>query len=156
VCPDCNGLWVPGRKIEVLIARAIEAREQLDQADEPAAPRVKGANPVAQRVQYRKCPVCEAFMLRRNFRKTSGIIIDRCHEHGTWLDADELEEIAGFLLSGGRPGAEEAMRQQAKNDAKQRAALGTYDHQVRPRVESEVVSGKKGMNLLNLLYELLR
>ena len=93
---------------------------------------------------------------RRNFRKTSGIFIDRCHEHGTWLDADELEEIAGFLLSGGRPGAEEAMRQQAKNDAKQRAALGTYDHQVRPRVESEVVSGKKGVNLLNLLFELLR
>ena len=45
-------------------------------------------------------------MRRRNFRKTSGVIIDCCNSHGTWLDADELERIAGFLLSGGRPMAE--------------------------------------------------
>jgi Zn-finger nucleic acid-binding protein len=53
-------------------------------------------------VQYRKCPECDAFMHRRNFRKSSGVIIDRCNEHGTWLDADELEQIAGFILSGGQ------------------------------------------------------
>jgi hypothetical protein len=40
-------------------------------------------------------------MSRRNYRRTSGVIIDRCHDHGTWLDADELERIAGFILSGG-------------------------------------------------------
>lgn len=156
-CPECNGIWVPDTKIEVLIARAIEARERIYEAgDEPATPRVKGANPTAQRVQYRKCPVCEAFMLRRNFRKTSGIIIDRCHEHGTWLDADELEEIAGFLLSGGRPGAEAAMKQQAEHDAKQRAALGAFGSEGTYRIEQEVSGGTTGVNLLNLLYELLR
>ena len=64
---------------------------------------VTGANPAAQKVQYRKCPECQGFMQRRNFRKSSGVIIDRCHQHGTWLDADELEQIAGFILSGGRP-----------------------------------------------------
>ena len=42
-------------------------------------------------------------MRRRNFRKSSGVIIDVCHEHGTWLDADEIEQIAGFILSGGSP-----------------------------------------------------
>jgi hypothetical protein len=40
-------------------------------------------------------------MLRENFRKTSGVVVDRCREHGTWLDADELEQVAGFILSGG-------------------------------------------------------
>jgi hypothetical protein len=39
-------------------------------------------------------------MGRRNFERRSGVIIDRCHEHGTWLDAHELERIAGFVLSG--------------------------------------------------------
>jgi Zn-finger nucleic acid-binding protein len=39
-------------------------------------------------------------MARRNYRKKSGIIIDTCSEHGVWLDADELEQIAGFILSG--------------------------------------------------------
>jgi Zn-finger nucleic acid-binding protein len=44
-------------------------------------------------------------MQRRNFRKSSGVIIDSCRKHGTWLDADELEQITGFVLSGGKPEA---------------------------------------------------
>jgi Zn-finger nucleic acid-binding protein len=44
-------------------------------------------------------------MHRRNFRKSSGVIIDRCTAHGTWLDADELEQIAGFILTGRQPSA---------------------------------------------------
>ena len=48
---------------------------------------------------YLDCSECK----RRNYRKTSGVIIDRCNRHGTWLDADELEQITGFVLSGGNP-----------------------------------------------------
>ena len=83
------------------MSRAIEARKNADPAQLMVfKPRVTGSNPAAQKVQYRKCPECEAFMHRRNFRKSSGVIIDRCAVHGTWLDADELEQIAGFILSG--------------------------------------------------------
>ena len=64
---------------------------------------MKGANPAAQRVEYRRCPSCGVQMLRKNFRKSSGVILDVCREHGTWLDADELEQITGFILSGGAP-----------------------------------------------------
>ena len=49
-------------------------------------------------------------MQRKNFRRTSGVIIDCCHTHGTWLDADELEQIAGFILSGGLERSLEAER----------------------------------------------
>jgi Zn-finger nucleic acid-binding protein len=109
-CPECNGLWVPGEKFDQLVDQAIESREQAGPDASASAPRVKGANPYRQSVQYRKCPVCEAFMQRSNFRKTSGVIIDRCHNHGTWLDADELERIAGYILSGGRPESDRTMR----------------------------------------------
>jgi Zn-finger nucleic acid-binding protein len=44
-------------------------------------------------------------MQRRNFRKSSGVILDICRGHGVWLDADELEQIAGFLLAGGETSA---------------------------------------------------
>ena len=40
-------------------------------------------------------------MQRSNFRRSSGVILDVCRKHGTWLDADEIEQIAGFILSGG-------------------------------------------------------
>jgi len=106
-CGSCNGIWAPGERLDHLINRAIEARRQGERLE--TAPRVKGANPFVQKVAYRKCPECEAFMLRRNFRKASGVIIDKCRKHGTWLDADELEQITGFVLSGGNPKAQELM-----------------------------------------------
>jgi Zn-finger nucleic acid-binding protein len=88
------------------VSRAVEARRNASpEALAALAPRVTGANPASQAIRYRKCPECAAFMHRRNFQKASGVIVDRCSSHGTWLDADELEQIAGFVLSGRRPAA---------------------------------------------------
>lgn len=102
-CRQCNGLWVPGENFDTLVRRAAEARKSADPSATPAtAPRVQGGNPARCRVQYRKCPECQAFMQRRNYQRSSGVVLDVCREHGTWLDADELEEVAGFILSGGR------------------------------------------------------
>lgn len=102
-CGECNGIWAPEQRFDLLVAKAIEARQSADPAKlAELKPRVKGGNPARQKVMYRKCPVCERQMARSNFRKSSGVITDRCNEHGTWLDADELERIAGFILSGGR------------------------------------------------------
>ncbi len=124
-CGSCNGIWAPADRFEQLINRAIEARKQGERLE---TPRVKGGNPAVQKVAYRKCPECEAFMQRRNFRRSSGVIIDTCKNHGTWLDADELEQITGFVLSGGNPQAsqmmEEADRQAA--DAVKRIRLAEF------------------------------
>lgn len=99
-CPKCQGLWAPDETFDALVARAVAvARERAGNAG-AKAPRVDGDNPAASRVEYRRCPCCDALMGRRNFRKRSGVIIDQCHQHGTWLDANELERIAGFVLSG--------------------------------------------------------
>jgi Zn-finger nucleic acid-binding protein len=101
-CPRCNGLWVPDEHLDELVRAAIDAgRSAGSGARAVLAPRVRGSNPAAQRVEYRRCPECDVQMLRRNFRRSSGVIVDECREHGTWLDADELEQIAGFFLSGG-------------------------------------------------------
>ncbi len=156
-CPECNGLWVPGNKIEVLVKKALEAHEQAAASGEGSlAPRVKGNNPYRQRVEYRKCPECEAFMLRRNFRKTSGIIIDRCHTHGTWLDADELEEIAGFIASGGRPQAEAFLKEQEEHDRQQRPErVATGSGSMQAFGTTREVRRRDGGGLLGLLFELL-
>jgi Zn-finger nucleic acid-binding protein len=96
-CAKCHGLWVPEDRFDQLIERAIDARKCLT----TPFPRVGGGNPVAERVEYRRCPTCTQLMLRKNYRHRSGVVIDQCREHGTWLDADELEQIAGFVRSGG-------------------------------------------------------
>jgi len=102
-CRQCQGLWVPGENFDALVRRAAEVRKNADVNGQAApAPRMKGGNPARGEVKYRKCPECQAFMHRRNYLRSSGVVIDVCKDHGTWLDADELEEIAGFILSGGR------------------------------------------------------
>lgn len=123
-CTKCLGLWAPDDAFEALVDRATVAARERAASGLASAPRVDGGNPAALRVEYRRCPTCDALMNRRNFRKRSGVIIDRCAEHGTWLDAHELERIAGFVLSGRAAEAEriEATRRAAEQRRAARAA----------------------------------
>ncbi len=119
-CLSCHGLWTPGESFDLLVSRAIEARQQASPAElHVLKPRVTGSNPAKQGVQYRNCPECGGYMARRNYRKKSGIIIDTCSEHGVWLDADELEQIAGFILSGA---AGKRIEPEPAEERKQKAA----------------------------------
>jgi Zn-finger nucleic acid-binding protein len=124
-CRVCNGLWVPGDHFDALVRRAAETRRQSDESDEAAtAPRMQGGNPLESAVQVRKCPECQAFMHRRNYLRSSGVVIDVCHAHGTWLDADELEKIAGFILSGAR--TPERVEDEGRRTAASSAAANVY------------------------------
>lgn len=99
-CAKCHGLWVPLDRFAALVDRAAETARARGIEGAAVAPRVDGGNPASHQVEYRRCPVCASQMARRNYQKRSGVIIDQCHEHGTWLDAHELERIAGYVLSG--------------------------------------------------------
>ena len=52
-------------------------------------------------IQYRRCPVCDDIMSRRNWGSASGVIVDRCEIDGTWFDAGEPEKIREFIKLGG-------------------------------------------------------
>ena len=137
-CPQCNGLWVPDNRFDHLIAQACEAARKVesDLTGLSKKPRRSGGNPYRARVVYRKCPICDALMQRRNFQKRSGVIVDRCHEHGTWLDADELEQIAGFIIEGGLgAGGQREYAMRAELDAMKRRRF-EYHSIGRPPVEA--------------------
>jgi Zn-finger nucleic acid-binding protein len=107
-CGKCNGLWVAGDRFDSLVSRALEAARVRAANGVPIA----AAKPksVARAFAYRACPVCTERMHRKNYGRRSGVIVDWCGAHGTWLDADELEQIAAFIAGGGlrdtAPGAE--------------------------------------------------
>jgi len=145
-CPGCRGLFAPGENFDRLVARAGEVRRSADPGRLAAlAPRVRGANPAARKVEYRRCPVCSRQMQRRNFRRSSGVIVDTCADCGTWLDADELEAIAGFLLSGGETSA--ALLEEARSAERAAAALARERQRGRGAPDG-------GGSLLNILLEL--
>jgi Zn-finger nucleic acid-binding protein len=98
-CGSCRGLWVPGESFDALVERA-RTRHQA-RASDGLEDTTHSRARVTSDVSYRRCPVCEQVMHRKNFGRTSGVIVDWCREHGTWLDADELGHIAAFIAGGG-------------------------------------------------------
>ena len=54
-----------------------------------------------EQVVYRHCPECGGTMQRKNFGGRSGVVLDWCGSHGTWLDAHEMEDVAAFVMDGG-------------------------------------------------------
>ncbi len=94
-CPACHGLWVARDGLTTLVDRSVRTPES------PAPAAAPPRRVVPATVVYRRCPVCRGHMQRRNFGRTSGVILDWCGEHGTWLDADELAAIATFVQHGG-------------------------------------------------------
>ena len=118
-CPSCSGLWLSSDAFREISKRKVEEFEKnpLPQNNSEA----RKLDPVV----YLKCPECGVLMNRKNFGRRSGVIVDKCHEHGIWLDDEELERIAKFIADGGLQEArkwesEEAARQaeQARNLAR--------------------------------------
>ena len=44
-----------------------------------------------------KCPNCQASMTESTFADDCPVLVDRCAEHGTWLDAGEIKQVQVFV-----------------------------------------------------------
>jgi len=163
-CGKCNGLWVPGDRFESLVQRALEAaRKRTELGVAAPAPKRQSVDP---KFRYRHCPACREPMLRKNYGKRSGVIVDWCSSDGTWLDADELEQIAAFIASGGlrdaapsaAPGLSEGPRMNVDQFKAMVAVENMLEKERRERESNErwgrSVTGSR--SLLGFLVDLLR
>jgi Zn-finger nucleic acid-binding protein len=92
-CEGCDGIWVDGETFEALCAdREAQAAVLHQYADRPEPSR---------RVKYRPCTRCGKMMNRVNFARISGVVVDVCKGHGTFLDPGELHAIVRFIQGGG-------------------------------------------------------
>ena len=72
---------------------------------------------------YLPCACCSKLMVRKNYKRVSGVMIDLCLNCGVWLDKDELKQIRNFIASGG------LNRAQDHELEKQRQKLNQIDEQ---------------------------
>jgi Zn-finger nucleic acid-binding protein len=149
-CPGCHGLWVSGGHFDALVKRAAQQREQRGPAAD--GPRVSRGNPLARSVQYRRCPECDQFMLRTNYKRSSGVVLDECRVHGTWLDADELEQVAGFILAGGHTSK---MLDEEHASAEREAAAACSRARIEQRFEQVTHGATQHRSLLDLFLKIL-
>lgn len=105
-CPQCLGLWAPGDVMDRLVDRVQDKRRSQGNPPVTSAHRER-QSAWQEEVVYRHCPECGGQMQRKNFGARSGVVVDWCGSHGTWLDSHEIEDIAAFVMEGGleRPNA---------------------------------------------------
>ncbi|GFE58043.1 zf-TFIIB domain-containing protein [Geobacter sp. AOG1] len=116
-CDECLGLFFDPGELEALLEATVANvfaidRSRLDTINTALRPNDYG-------VSYVKCPVCATIMNRINFGTKSGVIVDRCKEHGVWLDGGELRHLFEWMKAGGKLLDQERQEQRKKNEAEQ-------------------------------------
>lgn len=116
-CDRCGGQFVENALLRELLERKQVVRQGLP----PEAP----TPPTPEReVRYLACPVCANLMQRKNFGRSSGVIVDVCPRHGIWFDAGELPRVLAFVESGGLERAEARHREAERLSRRAGAANG--------------------------------
>lgn len=98
-CNCCGGLWLSLETLEQLTEKAVS------EAVFDTLPDTKKRLPGPQRQLgslYRPCAYCKSLMVRRNYGRRSGTIVDICRHHGVWFDNDELARVLTWIRNGGK------------------------------------------------------
>lgn len=119
-CGVCAGLWLGAEVFRTLEERA---RRVASQSPDPVALRTEAGSrprvPPSAGPFYRPCPACRTPMTRINFERVSGILIDRCRDHGIWFDATELDAVLRWVKLGGERVSDERQQQEDRARASQ-------------------------------------
>lgn len=116
-CDQCLGLFFDPGELEALLEATVTNVFLIDRTglDGINAHRQADQYPVS----YIKCPVCAQLMNRVNFGAKSGVIVDRCKDHGVWLDGGELRHLFEWMKLGGKLLDQERQEQARKDELKQ-------------------------------------
>lgn len=97
-CLQCGGIWVDyfEQKQVLQMEPSVFTVEDLHNLRKIYQPLGR-----VEEVKYFKCPRCAKFMWRKNYMHHSGIIVDKCKDHGTFFDKRELEKAIEFIKKGG-------------------------------------------------------
>lgn len=111
-CDECLGLFFDPGELEALLDTTVSNvfeinRVRLDRINSAMSAREYAAT-------YIKCPVCATMMNRTNFGAKSGVIVDRCKEHGVWLDGGELRHLFEWMKAGGKLLHQERVEEEKK------------------------------------------
>lgn len=87
-CLSCRGLWFDEGELEILADKAGRRLEAEDIGVRSGAGRSETA---------RICPRCGKRMEKAVVVGLEPVLVDRCPEHGIWLDRGELGRILGQL-----------------------------------------------------------
>ncbi len=98
-CEHCLGLFFDPGELEALLDKTVTHVYEIDRLRLDEIQNVKRSSEYP--LGYIDCPVCGKLMNRINFGSRSGVIADKCRDHGLWLDGGELRQILEWVKAGG-------------------------------------------------------
>lgn len=116
-CATCYGLFFDPGELETLLEATVKNVFEIDRAGLEAINEQRKVNQYP--ISYIKCPVCSQLMNRVNFGVKSGVVVDRCKQHGVWLDGGELRQLFEWMKLGGQL-LEQERQQQLRKEAELR------------------------------------
>ena len=117
-CDGCLGLFFDPGELEALLEATVKNVFTIDRGQLDRLNSTPGGSDYG--VVYVKCPFCSQFMNRVNFGAKSGVIVDRCREHGVWLDGGELRHLFEWMKAGGKL-LQQEREQRQKTELKEQA-----------------------------------
>lgn len=152
-CDECLGLFFDPGELEALLQATVTNvfvinRQQLENLN--AVNRL-GDNIIS----YVKCPVCCKMMNRVNFGSKSGVVVDRCREHGVWLDSGELRSLSEWVKAGGQL-LDKERREERQREAEQLATRQTLQYGSDRTAKPELFDGVFRRDESDLLDSLIR
>lgn len=130
-CDVCFGLFFDPNELESLLEATVSNVFSINR--ELLADIKKTIRIDEKAAFYIKCPICDKIMNRVNFGTNSGVIIDRCKEHGVWLDNGELKHLFEWMKAGGK------LLQIEKNEEQRRIEMRELEREKR-RIETASTS----------------
>ncbi|MCE1227714.1 MAG: zf-TFIIB domain-containing protein, partial [Geobacteraceae bacterium] len=157
-CEQCMGIFFDPGELEALLEATVSNVTGIDRAGLEAINEKREPNqyPIA----YIKCPVCSQLMNRVNFGAKSGVIVDRCKEHGVWLDGGELRQLFEWMKLGGQLLEQERQEQHRKEveqrEKEQRLKLKGYDEESSAFGSFSDPLRRSDPDLFNIIFKAIR
>ena len=156
-CNSCYGLFFDKDELETMIDSKVKGSRNVDLKllqELTENPRYVDV------IVYRRCPVCQKHLQRRNFQRASGVIMDECVEHGIWLDPGELRQIMEWVKAGGikkQKRKEEALASEssASTNRKAKKQSGHYRYQSETESADPRSTHDRNLDLFDMLGEIL-
>ena len=116
-CASCGGLFFDPHELEAVLGASALASPNADEAR--LAGLLAETNPDDERkVRYVSCPACGVLMHRQGFGARAGVVVDRCREHGVWLDGGELRRLLHWRRAGGESWDDQRKREVSDEQAR--------------------------------------
>jgi Zn-finger nucleic acid-binding protein len=117
-CDQCLGLFFDPGELEALLEATVSNVFNINRGTLDSINTAMRANDYG--VSYIPCPVCTKLMNRVNFGAKSGVIVDRCKDHGVWLDGGELRHLFEWMKAGGKLLDQERKEEQKRLEAEKK------------------------------------